>query len=340
MSTPKFHDLPLAPKDTVWDAAAADKRVRNWAKADKAPNPKYAQAFFWFDGSAPDPDKDGVPDRFGDYKLPFADVIGGSLTAVPKGIYGAAAAIQGARGGVQIPVADRDAVKADIKRYYAKMAKAFDDEEIKVPWQRSSSEDYETRTFIVDDIEVRAGDDAKPKIIGHAAVFSSLSQDLGGFREKIAPGAFKDTLNDNENDPVALFNHNPDHVLGRKSAGTLRLKEDDLGLHMEIDPPDTQAGRDVTHLIKRGDINKMSFGFRTNPGGQSWDEQPDKSMVRTLKSVKLLDVSPVTSAAYQKTHVAVRALEEYRALNVASATVEDEVPLEIVKLKTELETLD
>ena len=154
--------------------------------------------------------------------------------------------------------------------------------------------------------EIRAGARGRPVIHGHAAVFNSLSQDLGGFREKIAPGAFADSLDDNANDPVALFNHNPDHLLGRKSAGTLRLHEDGRGLHFAFDPPDTQIGQDLPKLIRRGDINKMSFGFRVNPGDQVWEEQPDGSTVRTLKRVRLLDVSPVTSAAYQNTNVAVR----------------------------------
>ena len=343
MGTPADKKLPIAARDTAWDAAAADKRVRAWAAAEKAPNARYAQAFFWFDSSAPDPDHDGYPDRFGDYKLPFADIVNGKLTAIPKGVFGCAAAIQGARGGVQIPAADRDAVKAHIEKYYARMAKQFDDDDILAPWKRSAADDYEVRSFTFHDLEVRAGDGdgAKPMIHGHAAVFNSLSEDLGGFREKIAPGAFRESLDDDDNDPVALFNHNPDHVLGRKSAGTLRMKEDKRGLHMEIDPPDTQAGRDVTHLIKRGDINKMSFGFRVKNGGQSWDEQPDGSMVRTLKNVHLLDVSPVTSAAYNKTHVAVRALEAFREIrNADEPEVNAEVSLEVLKLRTELETLD
>lgn len=199
--------------------------------------------------------------------------------------------------------------------------------------------DFESRSFTIDDLEVRAGDGdgAKPVIHGHAAVFNSLSQDLGGFREKIAPGAFHESLDDDDADPVALFNHNPDHVLGRKSAGTLRLKEDKRGLHIEIDPPDTQTGRDVTHLVKRGDINKMSFGFRVKKGGSSWDEQPDGSIVRTLKNVHLLDVSPVTSPAYNATHVAVRAFEAYCASRYITGTGG---VLETLKLRTELEALD
>ncbi len=177
-------------------------------------------------------------------------------------------------------------------------------------------------------IEIRVAGNGSPVIHGHAAVFDSLSRDLGGFREKISPGAFRESFDHNDNDPVALFNHHPNHVLGRKSAGTLRLHEDSRGLHFAIDPPQTDLGHDLVTLIRRGDINQMSFSFKVNPGGQSWDEQPDKLIVRTLKSVKLLDVSPVTSAAYQSTDVAVRELRFFI-----------EHGLEIARLRRQLDAL-
>jgi len=83
---------------------------------------------------------------------------------------------------------------------------------------------------------------------------------MGGFVEIIKPGAFTKTLD--ESDVRALLNHNSDQVLGRMSAGTLKLWEDDRGLRAEIHPPDTSAGRDAVALIKRGDLTGMSFGFR------------------------------------------------------------------------------
>lgn len=115
-------NLPFADRDTAWDAGAADDRVRAWAGASDAPNAKYGQAFFW---------KDGDGTNFGDFHLGFADVINGKLTAVPHGVFAAAAAVQGSRGA-SLPYAN--AVKGVIGTYYTKMAKVFDDPSITTPW--------------------------------------------------------------------------------------------------------------------------------------------------------------------------------------------------------------
>ena len=88
--------------------------------------------------------------------------------------------------------------------------------------------------------------------IGYAAVFNSLSSNLGGFTERIDKGAFTKTLK--EADTRAMWNHDPNHLLGRVSAGTLRLAEDDHGLRYEIDLPNTTLGRDVAELLRRGDV--------------------------------------------------------------------------------------
>lgn len=112
-------NLPLADEDRPWDSNAAEARVRKWASSDGSGDKekinwrRYRQAFFWYDESD--------PENFGSYKLPFADVIDGRLMAVPRGIMAAAAAIQGARGGVKIPAEDMDAVKRKIAAYYKKM---------------------------------------------------------------------------------------------------------------------------------------------------------------------------------------------------------------------------
>lgn len=174
----------------------------------------------------------------------------------------------------------------------------------------------ETRVFACRDlhIEKRAdGDDdqgARPVIVGHAAVFDTWSDDLGGFREKVAKGAFKDTLKDA--DVRALFNHNADIVIGRSKSGTLRLKEDDKGLAIEIDPPDTQAGRDLMVLMERGDIDQMSFGFRTIRDEWNTPEGEQYPTERILHEVELFDVSPVTFPAYPDTDVGLRSLEKQR----------------------------
>ena len=123
-------NLPLAPRDLAWDRAKAEKRVRTWAGADEEPNAKYRQGFFWYDSDE--------PKEFGSYKLLFADVIDDTLKAVPRAIFAVAAVLMGARGGVDIPAADKEGVKRRVERYYAKMRKEFDDDDIIPPWQRSS----------------------------------------------------------------------------------------------------------------------------------------------------------------------------------------------------------
>lgn len=158
----------------------------------------------------------------------------------------------------------------------------------------------ERRSFPMD--ELRVSDDGK-KIVGHAAVFNSLSVPMFGFREQIKPGAFKKTIE--KEDVRALQNHDPNFVLGRNKAGTLKLKEDSRGLHTEIDPPDTQFARDLMTSIKRGDVSQMSFGFRTVT--DKWYTK-DSETRRDLIEVKLFDVSPVTFPAYTATDVGVRSI--------------------------------
>lgn len=164
--------------------------------------------------------------------------------------------------------------------------------------------DKELRSFALNEFRVDSEND-KPKMYGHAAMFNSLSGDLGGFREQIAPGAFAKSLK--SDDIRALFNHDSNIVLGRNTAGTLRLKEDKNGLAIEIDPPDTQAARDLMVSMQRGDINQMSFGFRTIT--DKWEKR-DGEWLRTLEEVELFDVSPVTYPAYAATDIAVRSMQK------------------------------
>lgn len=174
--------------------------------------------------------------------------------------------------------------------------------------------DMERRAFEITGmavVEIRADGDDGPvtkRLSGHAAVFDALSEDLGGFRERIKPGAFAATLA--EDDIRALFNHEPSLILGRNRAGTLRLTEDDTGLAIGIDTPDTTAARDLLVSIARGDVSQMSFGFRTL--SDEWTME-DGEPVRTLKAVRLFDVSPVTFPAYPQTDVATRALGAFCA---------------------------
>lgn len=181
----------------------------------------------------------------------------------------------------------------------------------------------ETRRRVFVDGELRALNGSK--ITGHAAVFNELSEDLGGFREKIAPGAFADTIQDG--DVRALWNHDTNFVLGRTKANTLRLSEDDIGLATEYDFPDTSFARDLLTLIRRGDVSQQSFGFMVLPDGEKWRLE-EGGLIRILTKVELFDVSPVTFPAYPQTDVKARAElrslaeKKLRELSAAASSVE------------------
>jgi len=168
----------------------------------------------------------------------------------------------------------------------------------------------ETRVVNVKKLAItRDAETNNPKISGYAAVFNSDSENLGGFIERIKPGAFKRALK--KSDARALFNHDSNFVLGRQSAGTLKLKEDKNGLHMEIDPPDTQFARDLMVSIERGDIREQSFGFTVS--GEEWADTDKDVAKRTITEVaELFDTSIVTYPAYPDTDVALRSLEKIK----------------------------
>lgn len=149
--------------------------------------------------------------------------------------------------------------------------------------------------------ELRIATDSEgPKIEGYAAVFNT-SADIGGmFTERVMPGAFRKTLM--EADIRALWNHNPDYVLGRNKSGTLRMIEDEYGLKTEIHPVDAQWSRDLQASMKRGDVNQMSFAFQAVK--ENWDNETNE---RQLLEVRLFDVSVVTYPAYPQATAHIRA---------------------------------
>ena len=113
--------LPLTPREIgrpgdrnrEWDGAAAEKRIRGWAKAEDEPNEKYRDAHVWYDSDA--------KDNFTGYKLLIADVIDGKVKAVPRGVMAAGNVMQGARGGADLPRQDIDRVKSHLAKYYKKL---------------------------------------------------------------------------------------------------------------------------------------------------------------------------------------------------------------------------
>jgi HK97 family phage prohead protease len=155
----------------------------------------------------------------------------------------------------------------------------------------------ETRILDVDTFEVREDSDGM-HLEGYAAVFNSRSENLGGFTETIAPGAFRSSLR-SRNDVKLLWNHDSGAVLGSTRSGTLSLVEDDKGLRVSATLPNTTHGRDASELIRRGDVTAFSFGFSLpTRGGDSWS---DDGTERVLKSVRLHEVSLVAFPAYPGT---------------------------------------
>jgi len=129
-----YQNLPLASRDRAWDSTEAEGRVRRWASEDESEDldtidwKRYANAFFYRDPEA--------DEQVGGYKLGYADVINGELTAIPSAIFAVAGVLQGARGGVGIPEAEQERVKTQVARYYAKMREEFDDDGLVPPWDQ------------------------------------------------------------------------------------------------------------------------------------------------------------------------------------------------------------
>jgi len=166
--------------------------------------------------------------------------------------------------------------------------------------------------------EIRTVDSGKRIIEGYAARFGKLSEDLGGFREKIKAGAFAEALK--TSDVRALFNHDPNHVLGRSAAGTLELHEDGKGLHMRVKLPNTRTADELMESIDRGDITQQSFGFTI--AEDSWRRSEKHGEVRTIEKVsRLYDVSPVTYPAYPDTSVAVESRDLWLATSESEEIV-------------------
>ncbi len=186
----------------------------------------------------------------------------------------------------------------------------------------------ERRAYEITELRVQRGDGQGVKVGGYAALFNSESVDLGGFTERIAPGAFAGSLG---RDVRALLNHNPDLLLGRTKSGTLRLAEDTRGLGFELDLPETQLGRDTAALIERRDLSGMSFAFRTLK--DTWAKVGPGKWMRTLLDLELIDVSPVTFPAYPETEVGLRSADAGDALaGLAAAQAEEEARLRRLRL--------
>jgi uncharacterized protein len=159
--------------------------------------------------------------------------------------------------------------------------------------------------------ELRAETDFS--LAGYAARYNVLSHNLGGFREKLLPGTFSRSIRAGA-DVKALFNHDPSNILGRTKSGTLKLEEDERGLHFRCQlDKNSQYHRDLYASCFRGDLDECSFAFQCDDDDDDWTdgtdpETGDKCSFRTIKNVRLIDVSVCTYPAYPNTNVGARNL--------------------------------
>lgn len=180
---------------------------------------------------------------------------------------------------------------------------------------------------ITQPVEFREAGGGLGILSGYASVFNRLSQNLGGFVERVDPAAFAKSLADQV--PVlARYNHDDNHLLGTTEGGTLRLEVDGTGLRYEIDLPDTSSARDVRELARRGDLRYSSFAFRTI--SDDWDVTPEGFPMRTLLAVQLVDVAPVNNPAYRDTTTGLRSLAE--RLDMDLSDLREAKPEELRKL--------
>ena len=164
--------------------------------------------------------------------------------------------------------------------------------------------DYEIRVVEASDLELRVGQAGESNgMTGYPVVFGALSADLGGFKERVMPGAFKTAIAVGfGHDIRALVDHDRSKLLGRTSNNTLRLAEDAKGLRMDADLPDTSYAKDTKVLVDRKDIKGMSFGFKVPPGGQRLVKENGVN-IRELTNIDLYEVTITSIPAYGATSV-------------------------------------
>jgi HK97 family phage prohead protease len=167
--------------------------------------------------------------------------------------------------------------------------------------ENAMSSDVERRWTSVP-VEIRAAE--KLTIGGYAAKFDRMSQNIGGFVERIDPGFFDKSRGDGWPGVQARYNHDDNMLLGTSDAGTLRLGVDKVGLDYQVDLP-THRG-DVFELVGRGDVRKSSFAFIGYE--DDWTTNDQGFPLRTLLSGRLMDVAPVNTPAYEDTTVGLRSL--------------------------------
>ncbi|MFF8839582.1 HK97 family phage prohead protease [Streptomyces sp. NPDC015130] len=162
-------------------------------------------------------------------------------------------------------------------------------------------------------VEVRADGGPSRQIGGYAAKFNRLSQNLGGFVERLDPAFFAKSEGDGWPDVMARYNHDDNRLLGTTEAETLRLLVDGTGLDYSVAVPASRE--DVYELVQRGDVRRSSFAFRTF--ADDWSQTEDGFPLRTLLSGALVDVAPVNTPAYMDTSTGLRSLAEKAGADLA-----------------------
>ncbi len=168
-------------------------------------------------------------------------------------------------------------------------------------------------------VEERA--EGRQVIRGYAVVYNRLSVDLGGFRERIMPGAFDGMLNRQRGrqDLVSYYNHNPDILLGRESSGTLKVWTDEKGIGFEVTPPASRA--DILELVARRDVKGASFTFSIDKGGEAFTTDENGRAIREVRSATIYELGPVVQPAYPSTSVSV-AMRSYQLWLASQVTPE------------------
>ena len=177
-----------------------------------------------------------------------------------------------------------------------------------------------------DEIVVEERADGRAVIKGYAVVYNRLSVDLGGFRERILPGAFDAVLNRQRgrSDLVSYYNHNPDILLGRESSGTLKVWSDEKGVGFEVTPPATRA--DILELVARSDVRGASFTFSVNKGGEAFTTDEGGRAIREIRAATIYELGPVVQPAYPSTTVQV-AMRSFQAWLAGQGTPEATPPV-------------
>lgn len=276
--------------DESWDGPANKTRV----KTDQNPG-YFSRIFAWRD-------PEGDPRLKTSYKFIHHQVgeNGEPGPANVRACITGIAVLNGARGGTVIP-------EEDVKGVYNHLARHLRDADREPPELKREEAGTGMERRSSDEVELRAegGGDDQLVIAGQAVVYNQLSVPIGpGFREKIIPGAFADSL---KKDVVALWNHDTNLVLGRTGNGTLQLTDTDTALEFRLTLPDTQWGRDAWESIRRRDVQAVSFGFQVLE--DKWEKGTPP--IRQVLKGEIVEISPVVFPAYPQTTVSAREVRRH-----------------------------